>query len=236
MITLYGSGPRFGLPDASPFVCKAEVLLKMAGVPYQRAPMSFSKAPKGKIPYIEDGGALIGDSTFIRFHLERAHGVDFDRHLTGAEKGVAWAFEKMVEEHLYWAIVDNRWNDKVNFDRGPRQFFNSAPAPIRPFVIAMIRRKVRAAMRGHGIGRHTREEIAELARCDLDALAAHLAAKPWLMGDEPCGADATTWSFVVSALCPHFDGPLRQAAERHANLVAYAKRGMRAWFGELVVA
>lgn len=30
MIKLYGSGPYFGLPDASPFVTKAEMLLKLA--------------------------------------------------------------------------------------------------------------------------------------------------------------------------------------------------------------
>jgi len=35
MITLYSFGPGFGLPDPSPFVTKAEVLLKMAELPYR---------------------------------------------------------------------------------------------------------------------------------------------------------------------------------------------------------
>ena len=61
MITLYGSGPHFGVPDASPFVSKAEILLKMSGVPYKKAKANFSKAPKGKIPYIEENGKLLGD-------------------------------------------------------------------------------------------------------------------------------------------------------------------------------
>jgi hypothetical protein len=36
MITLYTFGPYFGLPDPSPFVLKAEILLKMAelGLPH----------------------------------------------------------------------------------------------------------------------------------------------------------------------------------------------------------
>jgi len=71
MITLYTFGPAFGLPDPSPFVMKAEVLLKMAGVPYRTDTTGFRKAPKGKLPYIEDGGEIISDSTFIRFHLEK---------------------------------------------------------------------------------------------------------------------------------------------------------------------
>ena len=69
MITLYGSGPNFGLPDASPFVTKAETLLRMSKLPFEKALMSFSKAPKGKIPYIEDDGQLLGNSTLIRWHL-----------------------------------------------------------------------------------------------------------------------------------------------------------------------
>ena len=35
MITLYTFGPAFGLPDPSPFVTKAEMLLKLAGLPYR---------------------------------------------------------------------------------------------------------------------------------------------------------------------------------------------------------
>ena len=59
MLTFYAFGPGFGLPDPSPFVTKAEVLLKMAGVPYRKDTTGFNKAPKGKLPYIEDGGVHV---------------------------------------------------------------------------------------------------------------------------------------------------------------------------------
>ena len=109
MITLYTFGPAFGLPDPSPFVTKAEVLLKMAGVPYRTDTTGFNKAPKGKLPYIDDGGAIVADSTFIRMHLEKNYGVDFDKGLSPAERGVAWAFEKLCEDHLYWVGLHARW-------------------------------------------------------------------------------------------------------------------------------
>jgi glutathione S-transferase len=233
MITLHGSTPKFGLPSASPFVSKAEILLKMAGVPYTHIDGNFSKAPKGKIPFIEDDGQLLGDSTFIRQHLERRHGGLFDKGLSDADKAIAGAFEKLCEDHLYWAIVHERWMIKHNFDKGPRTFFESVPAPLRPIVVAMIHRQVARNLKGQGFGRHTREEILELANRDVNAIAAFLAEKPFLMGPDPCGADASVWSTVASVLCPFFDTPLRTHAESHANLIAYRDRGMQRWFPDL---
>src|SRR4051794_17521262 len=154
MITLYGSGPNFGLPDASPFVTKAETLLRMSKLPFEKALMSFSKAPKGKIPYIDDDGQLLGDSTLIRWHLEKKYGIDFDHGLTGEQRGTAWAYEKMMEDNLYWAIIHARWTDDSNFKRGPQEFFKAAPVVIRPLVMAMVRRRVNNALHGHGMGRH----------------------------------------------------------------------------------
>ena len=61
MIILYTFGPCFGLPDPSPFVMKAEVLLKMANLPFETDTGGFNKAPKGKLPYIADDGEIIAN-------------------------------------------------------------------------------------------------------------------------------------------------------------------------------
>ena len=235
MITLYVFGPRFGLPDPSPFVTKAMVLLKMAGLEYRTDATGFRKAPKGKLPYLDDDGTKVADSTFIRWHLEQRHGIDFDRGLGGPQKAIGWAIERMCEEHLYWAILDSRWMIEENFQKGPRQFFDDAPAPLRPLIIAMVRRQVRRDLRGHGMGRHARPEIERLAGRSIDALSQLLGDKPWMMGGEPSGADASAWSFICNAMCPFFQGSLTALAERHPNLVAYRDRGLAQWFPELKV-
>lgn len=235
MLTLYGGGPNFDLPDASPFVTKVHVLLKMAGVPYRFEKANFRKAPKGKIPYIEDGGPLLGDSSFIRQHLETKYKADFDKDLSRSDKGVAAAFERLCEEHLYWAIVNDRWMNETNFNKGPRRFFDDAPAPIRPLIVAMISRQVRRNLKGHGLGRHSAGEISQLASRDLTAISDFLGTKDWLFGAEPSGADAAVWASVSSCLCPFFEGPVRTAAERHANLKAYSARGFSRWFPELAI-
>jgi Glutathione S-transferase N-terminal domain len=78
MITLYTFGPYFGLPDTSPFVIKAMLLLKFAGLEYGEDRGGYGKAPKGKLPYLDDDGLIVADSTFIRFHIEKKYGFDFD--------------------------------------------------------------------------------------------------------------------------------------------------------------
>ena len=123
MITLYTFGPAWGLPDPSPFVTKAIVLLKMSGLPFETDTSGFRKAPRGKLPYIRDGGEVISDSTLIRLHLEQRHNIDFERGLTPEQRGVAWAAEKMCEDHLYWFMVQARWLDAGNFERGPLPLF-----------------------------------------------------------------------------------------------------------------
>jgi glutathione S-transferase len=233
VITLYTFGPAFGLPDPSPFVTKAEMLLKIAGLPYRTDTGGFRKAPKGKLPYIEDDGETIADSTFIRWHLEKKYRIDFDRGLNAEQRATAWAFEKMAEDHLYWAVVDARWMDEANFAKGPRNFFRQVPAPIRPLMIPLIRRKIRNALYGQGLGRHARGEIAALGTRSIDAIAEYLGDKPFFMGAEPTGVDATVFAFAIGVLCPRFDTPLRSAAERHDGLKRYVGRMMERYYPDL---
>ena len=94
----------------------------------------------------------------------------------------------------------------------------------------MVRRQVRKNLHAHGLGRHTDAEVMQLAARAIDALAAVLGERPYLMGSKACGADATAFAFIVGMLAAHFETPLRQHAERHANLVAYRDRLMHEFY------
>ena len=230
MITLYTFGPYFGLPDGSPFVTKAMLLLKFAGLQYSEDRGGYGKAPKGKLPYINDDGLIVADSTFIRFHIEKKYGFDFDAGLTPEQRAVAWAAEKMCEEHLYFALVATRWLDDANFAKGPAQFFKTVPMPLRPIVQSLVARKVAKTLKLQGFGRHTRAERDALAIADIHALASLLGDNAFLVGEKPCGADATVFAFVASFLTPVSETPIRTAAERHPNLAAYKDRITRLYF------
>src|ERR1700676_3118952 len=100
VITLYGFGPGFGLPEISPFVTKTEVQLKMAGLSFRKEKAKPPASPKGQLPYIDDEAESIADSTFIRAHLEGKYGFDFDAPLSLQAPPHARAFERKSADHL----------------------------------------------------------------------------------------------------------------------------------------
>ena len=202
----------------------------MAGLPYKIDLKGFSKAPKGKLPYIEDEGKIVADLTFIRFHIERKYGFDFDAGLAEAQKGYAWAIEKMCEDHLYWLAVEVRFLDPRNFEAGPAEFLKVAPAPIRPLVKMFVLRNIRKTLRLQGLGRHSADDRAALGRRDLRAISQALGDKPFLFGEAPCGADASVGAFVMGALSKAFVSPLREEAEATANLAAYGQRMLARYY------
>ncbi|MDF3887762.1 glutathione S-transferase C-terminal domain-containing protein [Cupriavidus basilensis] len=236
MITLYTFGPAFGLPDPSPFVTKADLLLRLAGLPYRAERGGLRRAPKGKLPYLDDAGRVVADSTLIRWHLEKTYHIDFDEGLTPAQRGAAWAVEKMLEDNFYWAVADARWNHDANFARGPATFFRSVPWPLRGLAIRFVRSRIRRILWAQGLGRHSPADLAAIASRDVAAVADVLGEQPFLMGDKPCGADATVFAFMAGALCPLFETPIRTAAESHPNLVAYVARMRERYYPDLAPA
>jgi glutathione S-transferase len=236
MITLYGFGGGWELPEKSPYVTKTEVHLKMAGLTYVKTLAGTGKAPKGKLPYIDDNGTLVADSTFIRAYLERTYGFDFDAGLDVRQRAEAWAIERMIEDHLNWANAHARWLIQANFDKGPAHFFDAAPEAMRDQLRKDVQSRVRTTLYGQGFGRHGEAEIWDLARRSLAALSALLGDKPYLFGERECGADATAFGALASILTPFFSSGLRTLAESYGNLVAYNGRMMARYYPEHVKA
>jgi glutathione S-transferase len=230
LITLYGFGPGFGLPEISPFVTKTEVQLKMAGLGYQKEKARPTASPKGQLPYIEDDAEAIADSTFIRAHIEGKYGFDFDAPLSLQQRAQAWAFERLIEHHLYWAMIGARWVNPENFAKGPAHFFDGAPAHMREKLREDAQFRVAENYLISGLGRHAPDEDVDLAIRSLLALSVQLGDKPYLMGDTACGADATAFGVVAGILTPFFASPLRERAGQFSNLVAYVDRMMGQYY------
>jgi glutathione S-transferase len=207
---------------------KTDVQLKMAGLPYESRPARPQDSPKGQVPFIDDGGEKIADSTFIRAHLEERYGIDLDEGLSDAERAHAWAIERMLENHFSWAMLYVRWLIPENFAKGPSQFFTGAPEGVREQVLE----RVRNAHYVSGMARHSELEMETLACHSLRALAAILGDKPYLFGAQPCGVDATAFAMLAGAMTPFFESRLRERAGQFPTLVAYVDRMMARFYPE----
>lgn len=227
MIKVYGFKSLWGLSDISAFVVKVEMYLRMAGIPYtmQRHPFfELDKAPKGKLPFIDDGDKRIADSNFIIEYLKRTYGDPLDGHLSAQEKAVAHAMRRMMDENLYWVIIQLRWRLEENFKEFMDEFFDDlenkdAIAPVLP----KIRESVVQTMWAHGMGRHSIDEVWEIGKADVTAMADLLADKPYFLGDKPTSLDATAYAFL-GGLCARFESPVKKHIEAHENLVSFRKR------------
>jgi glutathione S-transferase len=234
LITLYGFGPGFGLPEISPFVTKTEVQLRMAGLAYGKASAKPTASPKGQLPFIEDDGEAIADSTFIRAHIEGKYGFDFDAPLNLQARAQAWAFERMTEHHLYWALVGARWVEPENFAKGPAHLFDGAPEHMREKLREDAQFRVAENYLLSGLGRHAPNEDVDLAIRSLLALSVQLGDKTYLMGEAPCGADATAFGILAGILTPFFVSSLRERAQQFGNLIAYVDRMMERYYPDFV--
>jgi glutathione S-transferase len=232
MIKLIQFPRMFGLPNPSPFCIKVEVLLKMAGLAYEcEFAANPGKGPKGKLPAIVDDGQAIGDSELIRWHIERKYGIDFDQGLGAAERAVGHAFARMAEERTYWVLVYSRWIEDANWPLFRDTIFVGVPGFVRAVIGPQVRKRVRRMLRAHGLGLHSRDEIYAMGAKDIDAIAAELGAKPFLLGDEPTSVDAAVWPYILGTLVPPLESPLKQAIKTHANLVDYSERMRARFFG-----
>lgn len=224
MIKLYVFGPGFGAPDVSPFGIKSRMQLAMAGLPCELHHDGYPNAPKGKLPYIDDDGTVVADSTFIRSHIESTRGVDLDAGLDPAQRATAWAIERMLEDNFYWIAVHFRWALDANFEVGPSHYFDDVPEAHRATVRDETRQDVIKGLHAHGLSRHTDAEITEIARRTLDAAETLLADKRYLFGDRPTAVDATLAGMVACASAPVFSGYLLDLIAGYPRLQAHCAR------------
>ncbi len=132
MIKLTVYPAAFGEPTASPFCMKSICMLHAAGLAYELDETPDPrKAPKGKLPTITVNQRVVADSEEIRAVIEAEADIDFDEGLTDRDRAISRAVIRMVEEHVYFAIVADRWGEDDNWPFVRDAFFSTIPGPIR---------------------------------------------------------------------------------------------------------
>jgi glutathione S-transferase len=234
VIRLHQFAPAFGLPNASPFCMKLETWLRMAGLPFELDNSgNVLKAPKGKLPYIDDDdGTKVADTSFIIQHLQQRHGDQLDAWLTPYQRAQATAFQRLFEENLYWAVVYTRWATEAGWAKTREAFFGALPAPVKWVLPILARRGLLAELRGQGMGRHAEEQIMAIGCRDITAVADFLGDQLYMLGDQPCTLDATAYAFLANLLWAPVDSPLQRHARSRPALEAYCQRMKARYYGQ----
>jgi glutathione S-transferase len=227
--------PRlFGIPNLSPFCCKLETWLRIAGLPYEVVDTSNPrKGPKGKLPFIEDGGMRIPDTSLIIEHLVKTRGVDPDAHLDRNQRAIALLVQRTLEEHYAFVLA---YTHLVS-DEGMRHVderFASLPAIARPLVAHLIRRTVKDILWKQGLLRHAHDEIVAAAVRDWQAVLAFKSDGPFFFGDKPSGTDAIVFGTLATTVLTPIETPIRNFLRAQPGCVTYAERMMARFYPELL--
>jgi len=222
MIHLHAFAPLWGLVDVSPFATKVDVYLRLVELPYKLVPFSmesFTAAPKGKLPYIVDGYETIADSNFIVDYLKKKYSDPLDAKLGPSVRAAGHAIKRMLEENFYWVIVAERWRDtKTAVEQYP-VMVGQPPEFVDAVVDSLL-----GELHGHGMGRHSADEVENIGKADLIALSDFLGENPYLLGEEPTSYDATAYSFVAHTIQPDYDSRMKRFIETLPNLMQYWDR------------
>jgi len=225
MITLYNFGPLQGLADPSPFCLKVDCYMRAASIEFETKSGAnyIGKSPKHKLPYIEDDGKAIGDSSFILEYLKDKYGDTLDKDLNAEQKAVARAFTKMMDENLYWCIVHSRWIGE-GWPQIKQEFFGKMPFPLKMLIPGIAQKRVRKSLYQHGLGRHSELEILDIASKDITALSDYLGTKDYFLINKTTSLDVSAYAFLAEMIVPELKCELNEIARSFDNLVSFVKR------------
>jgi glutathione S-transferase len=221
----------WGLQSVSPFCLKLDSFLQITGIAHQACTASTPfPGPKKKAPWIEYGSRAMGnskmgdhkmgDSGLIIQFLMNEFDADPDKHLDSAQRGHSTAIQRLIEEHLYWAMVYDRWQRDDNWPVLKNSVLGDIPAPIRSILAPLARRSVTKQLAGHGMGLHHEDEIAAFAQADIAALAAMVGPGPFTFGDQVSMADAVIYSLLANIRYTGFASPMKAMIDAHPGLVS----------------
>lgn len=224
MIVLYSYPGLFGLPDNNPFGLKVHAFLRLSGLPFrQEHVFDASRAPRGQLPYIDDEGAIVGDSDTIIAYLTRRHRLVVDQGLTDSDRATDHLVSRMLDD-LYWVMSYSRWAD----DRFWPQF-RDAVLDEHPGVTASAMNAARdhnlKRYQHQGIGRFDVGAVYARGTADLRTLDHLVGGKRFIHGDDqPRSVDAAAYGFLANMLFYPIETPLKGYAARETRLRAYCER------------
>jgi glutathione S-transferase len=235
-IKLFQFPRMFAIPNLSPFCCKLETWLRIARVPYEVVDTPDPRSgPKGKLPFIEDAGVRIADSSNIVDYLVKTRGVDPDARLDVSQRAIALLVQRTLEEHYAFILAYTHLVRDEGL-RHTRARFDSLPSIVRPLVAGMVHGRIKKVLWQQGVLRHSHEDIVESALRDWRAVLAVMGDGPFFFGDEPTTIDAIVFGTLATTVLTPIESPIRDFLKSQPACIAYAERLRARFFPELAIA
>nr|CAD2159373.1 unnamed protein product [Meloidogyne enterolobii] len=233
------------IPSSSPASLKLETWLRMNNIKYQNVSNQFKHASvKGQVPFIELNGRQHADSNFIIEHLRSHFKLPIDGNLNSSERANLRAFSLLIEESFFRCLqydfsINASW---IGTDSGFLPYFTGAKkfiaknlipknSNIRLLenlkIIFKFKLKTKKTLNAQGYGRHSVNEIEDIAKKDLMALSTFLGKSlTFLVTNLLRCLDAIAFGFLaVSIYVPRNLKEINLFIEKSTpNLMEFVKR------------
>ncbi len=207
------------MPSLSPFCVKVESYLRLSRLDYSvHITNNPLKGPFGKMPVLIDQGHLVADSRFIIDTINTRLEGGPDAKLSDTERATGHAISRMLEEHLYFALMFIRWCDDAGFDACKKEFSSAFPYGLKTMALNILRHRLIRQCKNQGMGRLDRNRIFELALRDLNSIES-LLRSPFLFDSGPTSFDCTIHAFLKTILNFEVSNPLSEKIRNSKRLM-----------------
>ena len=162
--------------------------------------------------------------------MQQKLGDSLDSDLTGTERAIALAFDRLIGEHLHYSgVIEPRWRSDTGFETYiPYIVAGAEVSPELRQALEAFGTRVLAGFDGQGMGRRDPQVVLDFYdKVDIDAVSMFIGDKQYFMGEEVHGIDACAYSMLR-----HFvDQPQKwdwpgyvEGKSNDSNLMAYLER------------
>lgn len=220
--------------EISPFCDKVRRVLHVKKQPYEVVEMRLLDSvtgrlravnPTGKVPALEHGDRLLGDSTEIAHYLDDAFPEPRLVPLAARDRALVHLLEDWADESLYFYEMHLRLAVPENARTWAPRLTASDPAWLRALSPKLLPHVIGRITGTQGVGRKALADIERDLQRHAAALAALLDDRDWLVGDALSLADIAVFA-QLNAIGAVPTGA--RALAEHASLEAWRERVDRA--------
>lgn len=207
------------LVDINPYAMKVDTFMRLNNLKYQTIhDQNASSAPRGELPYLEDGDLIIGDSSQIISYLISTYKLPIDDSLNEYQRGIEICVKRLFEEHLYPIMLYGRMVDEAGLTVFSRDIFKSK---LREEQIKVLSNKFKQKLIERGIGKYSQIEIYKQGIENIKAIERLIGNNKFFFGDNVHSIDALVYAFIANIREVPIDTPLNEKVASSKILMNY---------------